>query len=248
MGSSASFAVSGKLFGDGILRSYRSRLVEESDSKGDIASSTTDENSGTDTMKFDDTECISVNRTPGMRSRSQNISTVATDLIGPEGDENAEDSMMIEPISFPERFPLASLKQQNVHASTVELAPRNTTTSPDFEYEEVDLSEHLNIHFAVLAPRQKRCRDEIMGDDEDDDMSIITDISMIPTYCPSDVMHHQQRSRAVTLLGRLFKAKASAAKKTVRQLKRSCRGVMENTFAESNTYRPTKCVRVGEAF
>ncbi|KAK4456979.1 hypothetical protein QBC42DRAFT_189733 [Cladorrhinum samala] len=245
MSSSASFGVSGKLFGDRNLPSYCSSLAGESDPRGYIAFSATEDDWEIDAIKFDDTECISVNRTPGMRGRSQNIITVATDLIGPESDEDAEDSMAIEPISFREEF---SLKQQNVHATTVELSPRNATASPEFEFEEVDLSEHLNIHFAVLTPRQKRCSDEIVCDDEDDNMSIITDISMIPTYCPSDVMQHEQRSRAVTLLGRLFKAKASAAKKTVRQFKRSCRGVMENTFAEPNTYRPTKCVRVGEAF
>lgn len=116
--------------------------------------------------------------------------------------------------------------------------------------------ESMNMPFWTLPPRQKKQRahhnphsDEYVGDnDDDDDMSIITDISLIPTYFPSDVMRqtshpynnsnhnnyqqnlsdrtHQHRA----LLKRVLRGHTYAAKQTMRRLKRSCRDAVEGVF------------------
>ncbi|KAH6625976.1 hypothetical protein B0J18DRAFT_464032 [Chaetomium sp. MPI-SDFR-AT-0129] len=91
-------------------------------------------------------------------------------------------------------------------------------------------------------------------DEDDDDMSIITDISLIPTYFPSDVMRQQSHTHPYTynnnsnnnnhhqrtlsdrthqhraLLKRVLRGHTSAAKQTMRRLKRSCRDAVEGVF------------------
>ncbi|KAK3989190.1 hypothetical protein QBC44DRAFT_89741 [Cladorrhinum sp. PSN332] len=216
-------------------------------------------------IKFDDADCISVLRSPTMRGGfvQQRVSTVPADLISPQRDESSEpqDSMMIEALSFPTKFSVQSTSAKQGNGRAVATVQQIS----DSNASEEDLSEQVIMPFSVNPHRKARCRSsllsfravdndgEMLSDEDhciiDDDMSIITDISMIPTYCPSDVMRQQHKIRAHTLLARLIKSKTNAAKKTVRQLKQSCRGVVESTFSESrNTYMPTKCIRVGEAF
>ncbi|KAK4165817.1 hypothetical protein QBC43DRAFT_287576 [Cladorrhinum sp. PSN259] len=255
--------------------SFRTKLAEEveadfSDDTSDFATptSTYDDLSiggGGADIKFDDPDCVSIHRSPCIRGGFPNISAVPADLISPETTEGngPQDSMIIEPISLPAKFSLSSAKRGGGIVATVQLLPDNKSTSQqEIAFQDADLSEQITMPFSVNPAREPRCRNSLLSvhadedalsDDEEediigDDMSIITDISMIPTYCPSDVMRQQQKIRAHTLLARLIKSKTIAAKKTVRQLKRSCRGVVESTFSEAGSYRPTKCVRVGEAF
>ncbi|KAK4144649.1 uncharacterized protein C8A04DRAFT_11343 [Dichotomopilus funicola] len=125
--------------------------------------------------------------------------------------------------------------------------------------------EEMNMPFWTLPPRQKKQRvhynrrssDSVDNNDEDDeggdDMSIITDISLIPTYFPSDVMRQQSHTHPYTynnnsnnnhhqrtlsdrthqhraLLKRVLRGHTSAAKQTMRRLKRSCRDAVESVF------------------
>ncbi|KAH6854399.1 hypothetical protein B0I37DRAFT_29130 [Chaetomium sp. MPI-CAGE-AT-0009] len=108
--------------------------------------------------------------------------------------------------------------------------------------------ETMNMPFWNLPRRQKQHTFRV-GDTIPDDMSIISDASLIPTYYPSDIMKQQQPQRAQhrTLIKKLFRAKARAAKQTVRELKRSCRDAVEHVFVEPASHRGPKCVAVGSA-
>ncbi|KAK4220483.1 hypothetical protein QBC38DRAFT_462579 [Podospora fimiseda] len=249
--------------------SFRTKLLEEieEDSSDEFPtpSSTYDDLSVGYDVKFDDVDCVSVNRSTNMRGAyvQQRITTIPADLIGPDREESSgpQDSQMIEPISFPAGFSLQSTSTKQATEGVVATAQRIS----DYNISDEDLSEQVTMPFSVNSCREVRYRssllsyhaadneDETLSDEDgiiiDDDMSIITDISLIPTYSPSDVMRQQQNIRAHTLFARLIKAKTNAAKQTVRQLKRSCRGVVEGKFSDSrNSYTPTKCVGVGETF
>ncbi|KAK4105991.1 hypothetical protein N658DRAFT_511948 [Parathielavia hyrcaniae] len=118
--------------------------------------------------------------------------------------------------------------------------------------------EAMNMPFWNLPRRQQwhththhQVEDAIP---DDDDMSIISNISLIPTYFPSDIMKQQQqqqrpRHRAL-LIKRLIRTKARAARQSMRELKRTCRDAVGNVFvvAEAGPYRPPKCVAVGSTY
>ncbi|KAK4239466.1 hypothetical protein C8A03DRAFT_14166 [Achaetomium macrosporum] len=106
--------------------------------------------------------------------------------------------------------------------------------------------EAMNMPFWNLPRRQKR-RTTHYGEDIPDDMSIISDISLIPTYFPSDALK-QQRHHHRALVKHLFLAKAKAARQTMRQLKRSCRDAVGHISVEPRTHRTPECVPVGAAF
>jgi hypothetical protein len=111
-----------------------------------------------------------------------------------------------------------------------------------------DNMEAMNMPFWNLPKRQKHYTHHA-GDTIPDDMSIISDISLIPTYFPSDVMK-QQRPQHRALVKRLIRAKARAARHTVREFRRSCRSVVENVFVEpaGAAHKGPKCVAVGSAY
>ncbi|AEO65758.1 uncharacterized protein THITE_2113142 [Thermothielavioides terrestris NRRL 8126] len=123
----------------------------------------------------------------------------------------------------------------------------NDEDAEDAEDAEDGIMETMNMPFWILAQRQKRHHTRLEADGIPDDMSIITDISLIPSYFPSDVMK-QQRPQRHALLKRIVLAKARAARQTMRQLKRSCRDAVGNVFLDRAVHRPPECVRVGSAF
>lgn len=107
--------------------------------------------------------------------------------------------------------------------------------------------ETMNMPFWHAPKRQKRYARHPAADSIPDDMSIISDVSLIPTYFPSDIMK-QQRTRHRHVLKRLLVAKARAARQTMRQLKRSCRDAVGTVFVEpAAPCRSPKCVPVGSA-
>jgi hypothetical protein len=112
--------------------------------------------------------------------------------------------------------------------------------------------ETMNMPFWNLPRRQKR-HSLRAGDTIPDDMSIISDASLIPTYYPSDIMKQQQqqlppqRHHHRALIKHIIRTKARAAKQTVRELKRSCRDAVGHVFVEPMGHRSPKCVAVGAA-
>ncbi|KAK3299094.1 uncharacterized protein B0H64DRAFT_90909 [Chaetomium fimeti] len=133
--------------------------------------------------------------------------------------------------------------QRDYHAQANEDHDDKNNTNSDMET--------MNMPFWNLPRRQKQ---HIFrgGDTIPDDMSIISDASLIPTYYPSDIMKQQQqqpqRSPHRTLIKQLFRAKARAAKQTVRQLKRSCRDAVGHVFVDPASHRGPKCVAVGSVY
>ncbi|KAL2199707.1 hypothetical protein P885DRAFT_30162 [Corynascus similis CBS 632.67] len=129
--------------------------------------------------------------------------------------------------------------------------------SPNNDDGETDVNmETMNMPFWDLPRRPKRLASR-PGDAIPDDMSIISDASLIPTYYPSDIMKQQQqqqqrpRQRA-RLIKRLIRAKARAARQTVRELRRSCRDAVEHVFVEPTAaaavHKGTKCLAVGSMY
>lgn len=110
--------------------------------------------------------------------------------------------------------------------------------------------ETINMPFWNL-PRPPKRPILRAGDTIPDDMSIISDASLIPTYYPSDIMKQKQQSsqrfQHRTLFKQILRAKARVAKQTVRKLKRSCRDVVGHVFVES-VHRGPKCVAVGSVY
>jgi hypothetical protein len=121
-----------------------------------------------------------------------------------------------------------------------------------------DSMEAMNMPFWYLPlkrqkPHAHHAGDSVPDDDmsiiSDDDMSIISDASLIPTYYPSDIMRHQQRPQHRAFIKRVIRAKAKAAKQTMRELKRSCRDAVEHVFVEpAASHKAPKCVAVGSAY
>ena len=166
-------------------------------------------------LKFDDTQCISVGRSIG-RFKA---------------------------------IPGAPTSQKRNHAQVSEDQDDNNTNTDNTNTNNTNNMETMNMPFWNLPKRQKK---PILraGDTIPDDMSIISDASLIPTYYPSDIMKQQQQSpprahQHRTLIKHLIRAKARAARQTVRQLKWSCRNAVGHVFVEPMGHRGPKCVAVG---
>ncbi|KAL2157442.1 hypothetical protein VTH06DRAFT_6134 [Thermothelomyces fergusii] len=115
--------------------------------------------------------------------------------------------------------------------------------------------ETVNMPFWDL-PRRPKQHSARLGDVIPDDMSVISDASLIPTYCPTDVAKQQRPPPRALLVKRLIRSKARAARQAVRQLRRSCRDAVEHVFVDSaaramttttttTTTSSTKCFAVG---
>ncbi|KAK3906210.1 hypothetical protein C8A05DRAFT_40947 [Staphylotrichum tortipilum] len=107
-----------------------------------------------------------------------------------------------------------------------------------------DAMETVNMPFWNIPKREKRHSAYSASDSIPDDMSIISDASLIPTYFPRQ---QQQRPQHRALIRRLFRVKARAARETMRELKRSCRDAVGTVFIEASTGRVPKCVAMGAA-
>ena len=246
--------------------SFRTRLIDPAAGAGadlypdmDVeGADNTDDNE----LKFDDTQCISIGRST---SNVKPVSGTSAFL-----SHNLEDGSTVKGGITTGLHPL-------LHSSPVALAnpaddpPPATYKPPNFHppaYRAVSISEldadsnsdddgntmeTLNMPFWNVPRREKRhsAHHRRHGSDTiPDDMSIISDASLVPTYFPSDAAKRQgqQRPQHRALIRHLFRAKARAARQTMRELKRSCRDVVGNVFVEgSAASRVPKCVAVGAA-
>ena len=277
---------------------FRTRL---NDGDRETIFDSTDMIDSDDELKFDDSQCISVGRTPGKiaavlrtpapvleshgrefdnqvgiaKEFGPHLYSVPADLIGPQESEEVEpvfprnnnnsiffatiddyaDTEMVNRISTDETSTLLPrLNQQNSDTDT-DSAEMETMNMPFWhlpDRRQTKRSHHHHHH--PLYPGEADNTSSILL--PEDDMSIISDVSLIPTYFPSDIMsnkrkrtHHYHHHRA--LIKRLIVAKARAARQTVRQLKRTCRDAVANAFVGESAgveYRPTKCVQIGAAY
>ncbi|KAL2122563.1 hypothetical protein VTJ04DRAFT_3018 [Mycothermus thermophilus] len=111
-------------------------------------------------------------------------------------------------------------------------------------YDDEETMEVVNMPFWPPVKRQNHSLHNA-NDSIPDDMSIISDASLVPTYFPTDITK-QQRPQHRALLKRLVRVKARVARQTVRNLKRSCRNAVEGMFVDQTPPRkPVKCVAVG---
>ena len=195
---------------------FRTRLIDPmADSEADITFGSSDMLNRED-LNFDDTQCISVGRSTGRFKAIPGAPSSQRQQHHAQVSEDNDDN------------------QNNTDNAT------NTNTS----------MEAMNMPFWNLPRRQKR-HSLRAGDTIPDDMSIISDASLIPTYYPSDIMKQQQqqpsppRHQHRALLKHIVRAKARAAKQTVRELKRSCRDAVGHVFVEPAGHRGPKCVAVG---
>ncbi len=249
--------------------SFRTRLIDSvTDSDDDVAFGSTDKLDASD-LRFDDTQCISVGRLSG---NLKSVSRVATLPSERENGGGIADGLSRHPNSTPtntkeygpprpeghslgSKVILAGAEEHRSWAANMALSdptPRRTvfvsednegSTSHDSDD---DRMEVMNMPFWNFPKRQK-IHAVRSGDTIPDDMSVISDISLIPTYSPSDVLR-QQRPQHRALIKRIFRAKARAARHTMRELKRSCRDAVGNVFLEPAAPRTTQCVAVGSAY
>jgi hypothetical protein len=224
-----------------------------------------------DDIKFDDTQCISVGRSRGKfqavlqgpapvpalqgRDCDQNnedrvpmrlgahLYATPADILGPENDEQAEPAGTLSAHDGSVIFTPVEEHQNTemVHKTLSEPTPARPALLQEEDDDESDM-ETMNMPFWHL-PKHKKRHSHHGGDTIPDDMSIISDVSLIPTYFPSDIMK-QQRPHHRALIKRLIVAKARSARQTMRQLKRT----VGNVFVDTATHQPTKCIRVGAAY
>ena len=251
--------------------SFRTRLVDPvAGSEADIVLENAD-----DDLRFDDIQCISVGRSVGKfktkpaaptlpnydqhgqaneggiaNEYGHGLYSTLADMVNSEKDERSEDRL---------DKPTVTLVEDHLERPMIHKAFSDPTTgyrtvladkdeSDNYDYNDEVNMEAMNMPFWDLPKRQKHCTHHA-ADTIPDDMSIISDISLIPTYFPSDVMK-QQRPQHRALVKRLIRAKARAARQTVREFKRSCRSVVENVFVEpaAGHHKGPKCVAVGAAY
>jgi hypothetical protein len=257
--------------------SFRTRLVDPvTDPAAEIAFDSTDK-LDRDDLQFDDAQCISVGRAMGKfrpilgvpvvpiqeheqvsevglsRELGPRLYSAATDIVSPETDERLDPAESI-PVNMTNRPCLTPLEEYQD-------APmfHRTLSDPTTAYRTVLVQDNdndvgsganmeaMNMPFWNL-PRRQKPHTHHAGDTIPDDMSIISNVSLIPTYFPSDVMK-QQRPHHRALIKRLIRTKARAAKQTMRELKRTCRDAVGSVLsAEAAPHRPPKCVAVGSAY
>ncbi|KAL1843144.1 hypothetical protein VTJ49DRAFT_2894 [Mycothermus thermophilus] len=243
--------------------SYRTRLVDPIiDNDVDMVFENVDTQHGED-LRFDDTQCISIGRAmdkfkstpmvPISSSREalgnhHHLPTLA-DGVNFKNDERMDSlgAMTQSTEENPDQLPIKRTLSETMTICGPISGDQNdgrSSKNSHYDNEEV-LMEMMNLPFLQLAKRQKRTAHH--ANDIADDMSIISDASLIPTYFPSDATK-QQRPQHRALLKRLVRAQAKVARKTMRDLKRSCRDVVGNVFVDSTaTPKRVKCVAVGAA-
>lgn len=254
--------------------SFRTKLIDPmADLDVDMAFESTDKLDRED-LRFDDTQCISVGRSVGKLGVTFGVTAlprdekeqarerkIANDL--PQGldstatynssSEQYEETKAAK--SSPGAATIFTLAGEPQGATVIQKALSDLTTyrtvlvgendsDEDEDDGEASNMEAMNMPFWNLPARQKRQHARHASDTIPDDMSIISDVSLIPTYFPSDVMK-QQRPQHRHLVKRLIRAKAKAARQTMRELKRSCRDAVGTVFVEPGATHPPKCVAVG---
>ncbi|KAK4197474.1 hypothetical protein QBC40DRAFT_333395 [Triangularia verruculosa] len=264
---------------------FRTMLNDGASSCASLVESTFDD-MGSDIIRFDDSECISIGRTPGnvpnqqqqlqkrvysgivLEKQGRNLYSVPADLLAPETEDHDESTRhsnsMEEDIEMAicspifaaeEQPPNLSVKAEDKTANVINCLPiaSNNLSCPSGLDNQENSVEAVNMPFWG-TPRLKKhqrfpFRDHGADYDDDDDMSIISDLSLIPSYSPTDPERQYKIKVTRAVFKRIIKSQARAASKTVRQIKRSCREAMESAFDHSApTYKPTTCVRVGDAF
>jgi hypothetical protein len=208
-------------------------------------------------IKFDDAQCIAVGRSVQMSTMASHDerTSVAKPL-------NARLYIVPEPVRHSFNSDDATLRAEEEAA--------------DGDGDD-DMMESMNMPF-WHAPKRQPKRQHLSDTKNtshdnlpvmDDDMSIISDISLIPTYFPSDIQQQRKRLRRALLFKHLIVAKARAARQTMRQIKRSCRDAVGNVFVVDSSppnimggttttttttttrafqHQPTRCIAVGAGF
>jgi len=242
--------------------SFRTRLIDPTvdtaadlEPEMDVEGAHNIENSD---LKFDDTQCISIGRsTSNVKPVSAPPTLSSNDR---EDGRTYESGFARGSPSLLHSTPAVTIIPADDQPATIFKGPLNQPStrravsineidadSSDSD-DDVDAMETVNMPFWHLPRREKR---HSAHDSIPDDMSIISDASLVPTYFPSDAAKWQQQQQRPqqhrALIRHLFRAKARAARQTMRELKRSCRDVVGNVFVEASAPRGIKCVAVGAA-
>ncbi|KAK0672817.1 hypothetical protein QBC41DRAFT_353064 [Cercophora samala] len=253
-------------------------LLNDGASSLDSLSNSTYEDMESEDIRFDDSECISIGRTLGnvpdhqlkkrvdsgivLEKQGRNLYSVPADLLAPENEHVDETLGNNSCIKGDIEMAICSSIFTTQDDSTDQSASANqapvASNLPnllDLDNQAISSMEAVNMPFFWCEPRLKRhqrfpFRDhDVTNDEDDDDMSIISDLSLIPSYSPGGVDQQYKVKVGRAVLKQILKSQAKAASKTVRQIKRSCREAMEHAFDHSSpAYKPTTCVRVGDAF
>lgn len=263
--------------------SFRTRLMDgggaaDGESEVEFGFDSTDKLDADD-VKFDDTQCIEVNRSPQKFAGGRGVAPFQAQEPNlheePKGPNGLGPHLFAVPVNETNESPASDLDVNEPLAATVghqgmpRMIPNSlsdpTSSHPNNFLEDSDDEnemESMNMPFWDMMATKKRPRGPSSHSRTNiipDDMSIITDISQIPAYYPSDVINKQPQqqwkgSRRRAVLKHLFVAKAKSARQTMRHLKRSCREVVMGhghacaAEADAAAYRPTPCVPVGSVY
>ncbi|AEO54251.1 hypothetical protein MYCTH_2296617 [Thermothelomyces thermophilus ATCC 42464] len=255
--------------------SFRTRLIDPlTGSDVDLTLGSTETLLSSDDFAFDDTQCVSVGRWTGKFMANPEIPT----LWGPGRTQPNEAGIMkMDVAPHPSSAPADDAAPKDYEKlEPIEPAATDDTCrlaiAPFGGHQDRAVSqalsnsgngeaggsmEAMNMPFWDLPRRPKR-HPARPADAIPDDMSVISDASLIPTYCPTDVARQQRPPPRALLVKRLIRAKARAARQAMRQLRRSCRDAVEHVFVEpaahattpsssssSSSSTTTKCFAVG---
>lgn len=243
---------------------FRTKLMDDVDGESETVFDSTDKLNIED-VKFDDTQCVSVGRSPEKFRAGQGITAFQSQECGHHNESRIPKRLSPHLYAVPVDEKNESSQTQHSNVGFAPVGQNHdgnpiyksysdpTPSQPNLLEDDGDDEngmEPMNMPFWYLPKRPKR-HSHHSRTNLPDDISIISDVSLIPTYFPSDVMkqqQQQQKSRHRALIKRLIVAKARSARQTMRQLKHSCRDAVGHAFAEpAKTYRPTPCVPVGSA-
>ncbi|KAK0733366.1 hypothetical protein B0T26DRAFT_14360 [Lasiosphaeria miniovina] len=193
--------------------SFRTRLI---DSEPEITLDVTD--SPENDMEFDDSECVTIERSlrirqPQASGRDQIVRSffsAPVDMLAPDHEEQLMLASSDARASLP---PVGVAVSQELSGNTAKRRP-------------------------LSSSEEGRRRKDLASLPIDNSWFVITsDLSLLPTYAPSDVMKRRHFLQVATARVR------ATRKRTMSQIQRTCRTALRNALGPGS--RPTKCIAVG---
>ncbi|EGS23339.1 uncharacterized protein CTHT_0010070 [Thermochaetoides thermophila DSM 1495] len=211
--------------------SFRTRLkdvISDSDSETFFEDMSDDEQD----LQFDDQGCVEVNRAIGKFAAVSRLQQSHKAQDNQQSEVESDQLLVSKPLN-PNLFAPPVNDQASVdYDSNSDISDSSSTSK---HIGDVPQMESLTLPFYFPSKRAKYT--PIDPTDVPDDMSIISDADMVPTYAPNVKKQHgfgrlpaNLKLANKALLKRALVSKARAAKKTMKQFKRTCREAMGCVF------------------
>jgi len=229
--------------------SFRTRLkdaISDSDSETFFEDMSDDEQD----LQFDDQGCVEVNRAIGKFAAVPRIRQLRREQENQQFEVESDQLLVSKPLNPNLFVPPADHRASVDYDSNSDIT--DSSSISEHVGEEIPQMESLTLPF-YFPPKRAAKYTPIDPTDVPDDMSIISDADMVPTYVPNVKKQHGSgrlpanlKLANKALLKRALIAKARAAKKTMKQLKRACREAMGCVFDPGSTIASPADGPVGE--